>query len=80
MQFKNLALIACVASVAIAQGPLGNLLCQVSSILGYVTCTIGAKDCVCFNTGTKPVLRKCLKTLLSDPAFTDTLSAADISA
>ncbi|KAG0015030.1 hypothetical protein BGZ82_001549 [Podila clonocystis] len=86
-RFKNLALIACVASVAFAQ--VDSLLCQTRAIVNTATCILGVKECnvvenfgscVCAHTGSKPEIRSCLAALLSNVHFTGTITAADIKA
>ncbi|KAG0087324.1 hypothetical protein BGZ93_006284 [Podila epicladia] len=76
MQFKNLALIACVASVAFAQ--VNSALCQIRYTANIATCLLGVKECnpienfsncVCANTGNAPEISKCLAAMLSDPLF-----------
>ncbi|KAG0087325.1 hypothetical protein BGZ92_007422 [Podila epicladia] len=76
MQFKNLALIACVASVAFAQ--VNSLLCQSRYLVNVATCVLGVKECnaidtfgncVCANTGNAPEISKCLAAMLADPSF-----------
>ncbi|KAF8921724.1 hypothetical protein BGZ58_003962 [Dissophora ornata] len=83
--FKQLILVACLASAAFAQ--VGSIFCQARYITNVATCVIGVKECnsverfsacVCANTGNRPKLRLCLISLLSDPDFTGTIRRKDI--
>ena len=84
--FKQLILVACLASAAFAQ--VGNIFCQARYITNVATCVIGVKECnavesfsscVCANTGDKSRLRGCLIALLRDPNFVGTLRDSDIA-
>ncbi|KAG0084848.1 hypothetical protein BGZ93_010115 [Podila epicladia] len=85
MLVKNLAIVAGLASAAMAQA-VGSIFCQARFITNVATCVIGVTECnvverfsscVCANTGDKPKLRMCLISLLSDDAFRGTLLASD---
>ena len=84
--FKQLILVACLASTAFAQ--VGNIFCQARYITSVATCVIGVKECnavkrfsacVCAYTGNKVQLRKCLLTLVNDPDFKGILHVSDIA-
>ncbi|KAG0346068.1 hypothetical protein BG004_002494 [Podila humilis] len=86
MQFKILAVAACIAAVATAQA--NELFCQARAIASTTTCLLGNKECnslerlsscVCYHTGSKPEIRQCLKALLQDPHFIGTLKPDDIT-
>ncbi|KAG0033241.1 hypothetical protein BGZ82_006199 [Podila clonocystis] len=85
MFFKNLAIVTCLASAAMAQA-VGSIFCQARYITNVATCVIGVKECnaverfsscVCAYTGNKPQLRQCLIALIRDPDFQGTLLALD---
>ncbi|KAF9275210.1 hypothetical protein BGZ74_004080 [Mortierella antarctica] len=85
MLVKNLAIVACLASAAMAQA-VGSIFCQARYITNVATCVIGVTECnaverfsscVCANTQNKPLLRQCMIALLRDPAFVGTLRASD---
>ncbi|KAF9208584.1 hypothetical protein BGZ59_010583, partial [Podila verticillata] len=80
MLVKNLAIVACLASAAMAQD-VSTIFCQSRYITNVATCVIGVKECnvverfsacVCANTQNKPQLRLCLVALLRDPSFQGT--------
>ncbi|KAG0342223.1 hypothetical protein BG000_006142 [Podila horticola] len=84
MLVKNLAIVACLASAAMAQ--VGSIFCQARYITNVATCVIGVTECntverfsscVCANTQNKEKLRMCLISLISDDAFRGTLLASD---
>ncbi|KAG0335226.1 hypothetical protein BG005_004637, partial [Podila minutissima] len=77
MLVKNLAIVACLASAAMAEA-VGGIFCQARYITNVATCIIGVKECntvesfsacVCANSQNKPKLRQCMIALLRDPAF-----------
>ncbi|KAF9301202.1 hypothetical protein BGZ74_006981 [Mortierella antarctica] len=85
MLIKNLAIVACLASAAMAQA-VGSIFCQARFITNVATCVIGVTECnvverfsscVCAHTQDKPLLRQCLIALISDQAFRGTLLASD---
>ena len=85
MLVKNLAIVACLASAAMAQA-VGSIFCQARFITNVATCVIGVTECnvverfsscVCANTQNKPKLRMCLISLISDEAFRGTLIPSD---
>ncbi|KAF9535990.1 hypothetical protein EC957_000996 [Mortierella hygrophila] len=85
MLVKNCIIVACLASVTMAQA-VGSIFCQARYITNVATCVIGVKECntvesfsacVCANTGNKPQLRMCLISLMSDPNFRGTLLPSD---
>ncbi|KAG0084847.1 hypothetical protein BGZ93_010116 [Podila epicladia] len=85
MLVKNLAIVAGLASAAMAQA-VGSIFCQARFITNVATCVIGVTECnvverfsacVCSNTQDKPKLRQCLVALISDQAFRGTLLASD---
>ncbi|KAF9300498.1 hypothetical protein BGZ74_007821 [Mortierella antarctica] len=84
MLVKNLAIVACLASAAMAQ--VNSIFCQARYITNVATCVIGVKECntverfsscVCTFTQNKPQLRQCLIALIRDPDFQGTLLASD---
>jgi hypothetical protein len=86
MMFKKCLVLACVASVALAQ-QAASIFCQARYFTNIATCVLGMKECntvesfsscVCSNTGNKPSLRLCLVALLASPDFKGVLYAADI--
>ncbi|KAG0062481.1 hypothetical protein BGZ93_010585 [Podila epicladia] len=88
MLVKNLAIVACLASAAMAQA-VGSIFCQARYITNVATCVIGVTECnvverfsscVCAHTQNKPQLRQCLIALIRDPAFAGTLRASDYNA
>ncbi|KAG0012832.1 hypothetical protein BGZ82_002400 [Podila clonocystis] len=88
MLVKNLAIVACFASAAMAQA-VGSIFCQARFITNVATCVIGVTECnvverfsscVCTYTQDKPKLRQCLIALISDQAFRGTLLASDYKA
>ncbi|KAG0034386.1 hypothetical protein BGZ81_004867 [Podila clonocystis] len=85
MLVKNLAIVACFASAAMAQA-VGSIFCQARFITNVATCVIGVTECnvverfsscVCSHTQNKSMLRQCLIALISDQAFRGTLLASD---
>ncbi|KAF9309966.1 hypothetical protein BG003_009072 [Podila horticola] len=85
MHLKNLAIVACLASAAMAQA-VNSIFCQARYITNVATCVIGVKECnaverfsfcVCTYTQYKPQLRQCLIALIRDPDFVGTLLASD---
>ncbi|KAG0067662.1 hypothetical protein BGZ92_005081 [Podila epicladia] len=85
MLVKNLAIVACLASAAMAQA-VNSIFCQARYITNVATCVIGVKECnaverfsscVCTYTQNKPQLRQCLIALIRDPDFQGTLIASD---
>ncbi|KAF9028967.1 hypothetical protein BGZ52_004987 [Haplosporangium bisporale] len=85
MLVKNLAIVACLASAAMAQA-VGSIFCQARFITNVATCVIGVTECnvverfsscVCANTQNKAKLRMCLISLISDDAFKGTLLPSD---
>ncbi|KFH68323.1 hypothetical protein MVEG_05141 [Podila verticillata NRRL 6337] len=85
MLVKNLAIVACLASAAMAQA-VNSIFCQARYITNVATCVIGVTECnaverfsscVCTYTQNKPQLRQCLIALLRDPSFQGTLLASD---
>ncbi|KAF9382849.1 hypothetical protein CPC16_009171 [Podila verticillata] len=85
MLVKNLAIVACLASAAMAQA-VNGIFCQARYITNVATCVIGVTECnvverfsacVCANTQNKPQLRQCLIALLGDRSFQGTLLASD---
>ncbi|KAF9320061.1 hypothetical protein BG006_002864 [Podila minutissima] len=88
MLAKNLTIVACLASAAMAQA-VGSIFCQARYITNVATCVIGVTECnaverfsscVCTHTQNKPLLRQCMIALLRDPAFVGTLLASDYRA
>ncbi|KAF8924722.1 hypothetical protein CPC16_003920 [Podila verticillata] len=84
MLIKNLAVVACLVTAAMAQN--GSIFCQARYITNVATCIIGVKECntvesfsacVCANSGNKPALRLCLVSLLASPSFRGILKASD---
>ncbi|KAF9298346.1 hypothetical protein BGZ74_009413 [Mortierella antarctica] len=88
MLVKNLAIVACLASAAMAE-VVGSIFCQARYAANVATCVIGVTECntverfsscVCANTQNKPMLRLCMIALLHDPYFVGTLQASNYSA
>ncbi|KAF9368511.1 hypothetical protein CPB97_004524 [Podila verticillata] len=87
MLVKNLALVACLVSAAMAQ--VNSILCQARYITNVATCVIGVKECntieqfsscVCANTGNKAAVRDCVLAMLRAPEFQGTLTRSDCNA
>ncbi|KAG0348781.1 hypothetical protein BG005_011309 [Podila minutissima] len=67
MLVKNLAIVTCLASAAMAEA-VGSIFCQARYITNVATCVIGVTEC------------NALLCLLYDPYFVGTLQASDYSA
>ncbi|KAG0248555.1 hypothetical protein BG011_010143 [Mortierella polycephala] len=87
MMLKNLAVVACLATAAVAQ-QVSNIFCQARYATNIVTCIIGVKECnvveafsacVCSNTGNRENLRHCMVALLSNPSFRGILGPRDFA-